>query len=69
VRSEQRPQIVDRVCLLGILVRPVALDAGEASFGPDSDLDIPGLALVTAGAFGIVWGSYAAIRPAGPASR
>ena len=39
----------------------------EESFGPDTDLDIRGLALVTAGALGIVWGLVRG-NPAGWAS-
>ena len=35
---------------------PVGADEARESRGPDAGLDVPGLALATAGAFGIVWG-------------
>src|SRR5947208_4456476 len=35
---------------IGLLTLPFALTRIEESFGPDTDLDLPGLALVTAGA-------------------
>jgi EmrB/QacA subfamily drug resistance transporter len=41
---------------IGLLAIPFVLTKIEESRGPDSALDIPGLALITAGAFGIVWG-------------
>ncbi len=41
---------------IGALAIPLVLTRMRESFGPDSSLDIPGLGLVTAGAFGLVWG-------------
>jgi EmrB/QacA subfamily drug resistance transporter len=41
---------------IGLALVPLALRRVPESFGPDSGLDIRGLALVTAGAFGLVWG-------------
>ena len=41
---------------LGFALVPLALRRVPESFGPDSGLDIRGLALVTAGVFGLVWG-------------
>jgi EmrB/QacA subfamily drug resistance transporter len=41
---------------IGLLAIPFVLSKLGESFGPDSSLDIRGLALVTAGTFGIVWG-------------
>jgi EmrB/QacA subfamily drug resistance transporter len=41
---------------IGLLAIPFVLTRLDESFGADSSLDIRGLALVTAGAFGIVWG-------------
>jgi EmrB/QacA subfamily drug resistance transporter len=41
---------------IGVLTIPLALRRIEESFGPDTALDIPGLALVTGAALGIVWG-------------
>ena len=41
---------------IGLLLIPLALTRIEESFGPDSAIDVPGLALVTSAAFGIVWG-------------
>ena len=41
---------------IGLLLIPLALTRIEESFGPDSAIDLPGLALVTSAAFGIVWG-------------
>ncbi|MGH2978602.1 MAG: MFS transporter [Solirubrobacterales bacterium] len=41
---------------IGLLVIPFVLRQIEESFGPDTSLDLPGLALVTGGALGIVWG-------------
>jgi EmrB/QacA subfamily drug resistance transporter len=41
---------------IGLLAIPLVLTRMRESFGADSGLDIPGLALVTGGAFGIVWG-------------
>ena len=40
----------------GLLLVPLALARVPESFGPDSALDIRGLALVTGGVFGLVWG-------------
>src|SRR5919201_1414873 len=40
---------------VGIVLVPAALARLHESFGPDSDLDIPGLLLIGAGAFGIAW--------------
>src|SRR3954463_12474174 len=41
---------------IGLLAIPLVLTKMRESFGPDTALDIRGLGLVTAGAFGIVWG-------------
>src|SRR5216117_2927256 len=41
---------------IGLLATPLVLTRMRESFGPDTSLDIRGLALVTAGAFGLVWG-------------
>jgi EmrB/QacA subfamily drug resistance transporter len=41
---------------IGLLAIPLVLTKMKESFGPDSALDIRGLGLVTAGAFGIDWG-------------
>jgi EmrB/QacA subfamily drug resistance transporter len=40
---------------IGIVLLPLATQLRE-SYGPDRTLDIPGLAFVSAGLFGIVWG-------------
>lgn len=40
---------------IGSLAIPLVLTKMRESHGPDTALDIPGLALITAGAFGIVW--------------
>jgi EmrB/QacA subfamily drug resistance transporter len=40
---------------IGIALLPLAWFGLRESFGPDRRLDIPGLALVSAGLFGIVW--------------
>ena len=41
---------------LGLLVLPLGLARLRESRGPSMRLDLPGVALVTAGAFGLVWG-------------
>src|SRR6188768_4546230 len=41
---------------LGLVLVPLALRRLEESHGPGGKLDLPGLALVSAGLFGIVWG-------------
>jgi EmrB/QacA subfamily drug resistance transporter len=41
---------------IGLLAIPLVLSRVPESRGPESSLDIPGLALVTGGALGIVWG-------------
>jgi EmrB/QacA subfamily drug resistance transporter len=41
---------------IGLLAVPLVLTRMKESFGADTVLDIPGLALVTGGALGIVWG-------------
>jgi EmrB/QacA subfamily drug resistance transporter len=41
---------------IGLVLVPLALARVPESFGPDSGLDIRGLALVTGGALGLVWG-------------
>ena len=41
---------------IGLLAVPLVLTRMKESFGPDTSLDIRGLALVTGGALGIVWG-------------
>ncbi len=41
---------------IGLLAAPLVLTRMKESFGPDTGLDLRGLALVTGGALGIVWG-------------
>jgi EmrB/QacA subfamily drug resistance transporter len=41
---------------IGLLATPLVLARMRESFGPNTSLDLPGLGLVSAGAFGIVWG-------------
>ena len=41
---------------IGLIAAPLVLTRMTESFGPDTNLDIPGLALVTGGALGLVWG-------------
>jgi EmrB/QacA subfamily drug resistance transporter len=41
---------------IGLLLIPLVLTRIEESLGPDSAIDVPGLALVTSGAMVIVWG-------------
>ncbi len=41
---------------IGLVAIPLVLRRIEESFGGDTGLDLPGLALVSAAAFGIVWG-------------
>ena len=41
---------------IGIVLLPLALRRLNESYGPHSKLDLPGLALASAGLFGIVWG-------------
>jgi EmrB/QacA subfamily drug resistance transporter len=41
---------------IGLVAAPLALARLDESFGPDTRLDLRGLALISAGAFGIVWG-------------
>ncbi|MGH2948231.1 MAG: DHA2 family efflux MFS transporter permease subunit [Solirubrobacteraceae bacterium] len=41
---------------IGLIAIPLVLSRIRESRGPDTNLDIPGLALVTAGALGLVWG-------------
>ena len=41
---------------IGLALVPLALRRMPESFGPDSGVDIRGLALITAGVFGLVWG-------------
>jgi EmrB/QacA subfamily drug resistance transporter len=41
---------------IGALAIPLVLTRMRESHGPDKALDIPGLALVSGGAFGLVWG-------------
>jgi EmrB/QacA subfamily drug resistance transporter len=41
---------------IGILLVPLALSRLQESHGPGGKLDLPGLGLVSAGLFGIVWG-------------
>src|SRR5215208_729193 len=41
---------------IGLALVPLALARVPESFGPDARLDIPGLALVTGGVLGLVWG-------------
>jgi EmrB/QacA subfamily drug resistance transporter len=41
---------------IGLAAVPLVLSRLDESFGPDTGLDLPGLALITGGAFGIVWG-------------
>jgi EmrB/QacA subfamily drug resistance transporter len=41
---------------IGLIAAPLALTRMRESFGPNKALDLPGLGLVSTGAFGIVWG-------------
>src|SRR5438874_78728 len=41
---------------IGLIVLPLAWRRLEESRGPDRSLDVPGLALASAGLFGLVWG-------------
>ena len=41
---------------IGVIAIPLVLTRMQESRGPDTALDLPGLALVSAGALGIVWG-------------
>jgi EmrB/QacA subfamily drug resistance transporter len=41
---------------IGVLAIPLVLSRMRESYGPDTALDIPGLALVSGGALGLVWG-------------
>src|SRR6266508_1715836 len=41
---------------IGLLAVPLVLTRMKESFGPDTSLDLRGLALVTSGALGLVWG-------------
>jgi EmrB/QacA subfamily drug resistance transporter len=41
---------------IGILLVPLALRFLRETYGPESGLDLPGLALVSAGLLGLVWG-------------
>jgi EmrB/QacA subfamily drug resistance transporter len=41
---------------IGLAALPLVLTRIDESFGPDTRLDLPGFGLVTAGAFGLVWG-------------
>jgi EmrB/QacA subfamily drug resistance transporter len=41
---------------IGLIAAPLVLSRMRESFGPNTSLDLPGLGLVSAGAFGIVWG-------------
>jgi MFS family permease len=41
---------------IGLVAAPLVLTKMRESFGPDSALDLPGLGLISAAAFGIVWG-------------
>ena len=41
---------------IGLIIIPLVLSRIPESFGTDRSLDIPGLALVTGAAFGVVWG-------------
>ena len=41
---------------IGLACIPLVLTRIDESFGGDSAIDLPGLALVTAGALGVVWG-------------
>ncbi|MGI8413156.1 MAG: MFS transporter [Solirubrobacteraceae bacterium] len=41
---------------IGLVAAPLALTKMRESFGPKTGLDLRGLGLVTAGAFGVVWG-------------
>jgi EmrB/QacA subfamily drug resistance transporter len=41
---------------IGLVAIPLVLGRIEESFGGDTGLDLPGLALISAAAFGIVWG-------------
>ncbi len=40
---------------IGLVAMPLVFARVRESYGPDKGVDVPGLALITAGAFGIVW--------------
>src|SRR5690348_15395490 len=41
---------------IGLVLAPLALARLDESYGPSTRLDLPGLALISTGLFGIVWG-------------
>jgi EmrB/QacA subfamily drug resistance transporter len=41
---------------IGLVALPLVVARIDESFGPDKPLDLPGFALISGGAFGIVWG-------------
>jgi EmrB/QacA subfamily drug resistance transporter len=41
---------------IGLIALPLVVARIAESFGPDKPLDVPGFALISGGAFGIVWG-------------
>jgi len=41
---------------IGLIAAPMTLTRMRESYGPNTALDLPGLALISGGAFGIVWG-------------
>jgi EmrB/QacA subfamily drug resistance transporter len=41
---------------IGLIAAPLVLSRMRESYGPDTALDLPGLGLISAGAFGLVWG-------------
>jgi EmrB/QacA subfamily drug resistance transporter len=41
---------------IGVVLAPLAVRRMKESYGPPARLDVPGLALVTGGALGLVWG-------------
>jgi MFS family permease len=52
---------------IGLLAIPLVLTKMEESFGPDTGLDLRGLALITTGALGVVWGLMRGTRSDGGA--
>jgi MFS family permease len=54
---------------IGLALVPLCMRKLSESFGPAAPLDLTGLALATAGAFGLTWASSAPMTPAGRAAR
>ena len=54
---------------IGLVLMPLAWSRLSETFGPKARLDLPGLGLVSAGLFGIVWGVIRGTSRAGPRHR